>query len=221
VKVKLTNVRLRFPKLDEPKPVGTGEQLYYSGAFPVEPKSANHIAISNAMKHEATSKWATKADAVLKKLIEDNNVCFKLKPLTDGEGNVYGGFEGMYSLNASVNEKRGEPALFDNDLSPLNDAAARVLNANPQRVAKNGGKKFVAKGNRGRLYDGCYVDVTVDIWPQDNENGKRINAQLVGVQFRADGDSFSGGAVASVDDFDDLSVTDGGSESSDDLLGVG
>ena len=48
------------------------------------------------------------------------------------------------------------------------------------------------------------VNATVNVWAQDNKYGKRVNAQLLGVQFYADGDSFGGGAVGSVDDFDDL-----------------
>ena len=58
----------------------------------------------------------------------------------------------------------------------------------------------------GRPYSGCYVHASVDVWAQDNSYGKRINAQLQGVQFLRDGDSFGGGVPASMDDFDDVSV---------------
>jgi hypothetical protein len=49
----------------------------------------------------------------------------------------------------------------------------------------------------GRPYGGCFVDASVDIWAQDNSWGKRINAKLRWVQFRGDGDAFSGGAPVS------------------------
>lgn len=39
-------------------------------------------------------------------------------------------------------------------------------------------------------YAGCYVNATIRLWAQDNNYGKRINAQLRGVQFVRDGDSF-------------------------------
>ncbi|MWN55950.1 ssDNA-binding protein, partial [Escherichia coli] len=52
---------------------------------------------------------------------------------------------------------------------------------------------------------GCYVNAVIDIWAQDNNFGKRINASLGGVQFLRDGDAFAGGGVASADDFDDIS----------------
>ena len=76
----------------------------------------------------------------------------------------------------------------------------------------------------GRPYGGCYVIASVGIWAQDNEYGKRINAQLRGVQFYADGESFGGGSTASKDEFDDLGdpdVDDGlEDEDDDDLAGL-
>jgi hypothetical protein len=57
----------------------------------------------------------------------------------------------------------------------------------------------------GVIYGGCYVNAVIEIWAQGNEYGKRINAQVTGVQFLKDGDSFGGGAgPASADEFDDL-----------------
>lgn len=53
------------------------------------------------------------------------------------------------------------------------------------------------------IYAGCYVNAMVDFWAQNNGFGKRINANLLGVQFYKDGDTFgSGGASAKADDFD-------------------
>lgn len=58
----------------------------------------------------------------------------------------------------------------------------------------------------GKPYAGSYVHAVVELWAQDNNYGKRINATLMGVQFYKDGDSFTGGGVASEDDFDDVSA---------------
>jgi len=60
----------------------------------------------------------------------------------------------------------------------------------------------------GKPYAGCFVNVQLELWAQDNNYGKRINATLMGVQFYRDGDSFTGGGTASEDDFDDLSADD-------------
>jgi hypothetical protein len=57
----------------------------------------------------------------------------------------------------------------------------------------------------GKPYAGCYVDANVEIWAQDNQWGKRVNATLRWVQFRRDGDAFAGGAPASEDEVPDIS----------------
>ncbi|EHE4123964.1 DUF2815 family protein [Salmonella enterica subsp. enterica serovar Bareilly] len=57
----------------------------------------------------------------------------------------------------------------------------------------------------GRPYAGCYVNAVIDLWAQDNNFGKRVNASLSGVQFLRDGDAFTGGQPASADEFDDIS----------------
>ena len=63
----------------------------------------------------------------------------------------------------------------------------------------------------GVVYSGCYAHVMIEVWAQDNQYGKRINAQLTGVMFSRDGDSFGGGATpATADDFADLSAADDG-----------
>ncbi len=59
----------------------------------------------------------------------------------------------------------------------------------------------------GRPYSGCYVNATIEFYAYDN-NGKGVSASLRGVQFFRDGDAFSGGSVASVDEFDDLSMAE-------------
>ena len=57
----------------------------------------------------------------------------------------------------------------------------------------------------GKPYSGSYVNVIIDVWAQDNSYGKRINAQLQGVQFVRDGEAFSGGGTsADASDFDEI-----------------
>lgn len=44
-----------------------------------------------------------------------------------------------------------------------------------------------------RPYGGCYVDGSIRLWPQNNEYGKRVNAELRIVRFLKDGEPFGGG----------------------------
>lgn len=95
-------------------------------------------------------------------------------PLHDGaEKALTPGFAGNMYMNAS------------SDLRPV------VRN-------KNGA---ALQASDGVIYPGCYADVCVDVWAQDNQHGKRINATLLAVTFSHDGDRLAGGATASEDDY--------------------
>lgn len=184
MKVLIKDVRGAFLSLFEAKTVGGEGDPRYSGAFVVEPGSANAKALAAALVSVAKEKWAAKADGVLKDLKSKGRVCYREEPLSK-DGEVYEGFEGMHSLNAS---NKARPLVLDRDKTPLTAAD-------------------------GKPYSGSYMNVSLEIWAQDNNFGKRINATLKGVQFVRDGDSFGGGAPASPDDFEDLAVGE------DDLVG--
>ena len=94
--------------------------------------------------------------------------------LKDGDEIDYDGYAGHFSIKGS-NAKR--PLIIDRDKTPLTE-------------------------DDNKLYAGCYVNAIVELWAQSNDFGKRINANLLGVQFFADGEPFGDGINASVDDFD-------------------
>lgn len=96
--------------------------------------------------------------------------------LKDGDDSEYDGYDGHWSFKAG-NSKR--PTVIDRDKSPL------TLDDE-------------------KIYAGCYVNAIVDIWIQNNKYGKRVNANLYGIQFFKDGEPFGQGPVDVTDDFDDL-----------------
>lgn len=57
----------------------------------------------------------------------------------------------------------------------------------------------------GKPYAGCYVNASIRLWVQDNEFGKRVNAELLAVQFVKDGESFGAGPVKAEDEFEPVS----------------
>jgi len=83
-------------------------------------------------------------------------------------------------------------------------SAAAQENARPTVIDQN---KSPLTVRDGKPYAGCYINASIDLWPQDNKYGKRINAQLRGVQFLRDGDAFSAGRPADSDEFEE--VTEG------------
>ena len=173
--IKLKNVRISFPNLFEAKAVNGEGEPKFSAAFVIEPGSENAKALAAAMDAVAKEKWGAKAAGILTELKSKGRTAYKESPLSK-DGEVYDGFEGMYSLNAS---NAARVAVIDKDTAPLT----------PQD---------------GKPYGGCFVDVSVDMWAQDNSWGKRINAKLRWVQFRSDGEAFSGGAPVSQDEFESI-----------------
>lgn len=193
MKLKLLNVRIAFC-----------QNLFSKGGMPGDPEDKHRFSstfiidgedkeqlenVSKVIKSVAKDKWNDKADGILKKIKADKKIC--LKPgddKTNADGEVYEGFEGNYCITAS------------NTVAPL------VIGRNRDEVIAE---------DSGKLYAGCYVNCMLDIWPQDNSYGKRINAKVTGVQFVKDGDSFgSSSAPARAEEFDDLGTDE---EVSDDL----
>lgn len=178
MKVKLANVRIAFPALFEAKTVNGEGEPRFSAVFIVEPGSENAKTLAAAVAAVSKEKWGAKADGIMTKLKAEGRVAYHPNPKTNGSGEVYAGFENMHHVNAS---NKTRPGVFDRDKAPLVQSD-------------------------GRPYGGCYVNCSLDLWAQDNNFGKRINASLSGVQFVRDGEAFSGGGAATADEFDDLGV---------------
>lgn len=65
----------------------------------------------------------------------------------------------------------------------------------------DGQKNILNSGDALAPYSGCWVNARINIWAQNNKWGKRVNASLLGVQFVKHDEAFSGGRVATVDEF--------------------
>jgi len=100
--------------------------------------------------------------------------------LKDGDESGRDEYEGYYTLKAANNKR---PKVVNRDKSPL---------AEDDEV----------------IYSGCYVNAVVDPWYQSNGYGKRVNFNLLGVQFFKDGEPFESGSVADDDDFDEYEIDD-------------
>jgi hypothetical protein len=151
----------------------------YSATFIIDPvKNADVVKQLDAeIMRVATEKWGEKTKNILAKAHADDAVAFVKSDKLNKDGDVYGGFEDMFWLAAN---NKTQPTIVDLDRTPLTRAS-------------------------GRPYNGCYVVARVSIWAQDNKWGRRVNAELKGVQFYRDGDAFTGGRPADPDDFEDLS----------------
>lgn len=68
-------------------------------------------------------------------------------------------------------------------------------------VETRGGVNVPLTAADARPYSGCHVNAKVAIWAQQNKWGKRINAQIQGVQFIKHNTAFGGGRVSTIDEF--------------------
>jgi hypothetical protein len=178
-RILLKNVRLAFPNLFEATTVGSDPKAKprYSAMLILGADHPQLKEISDAMIAVAKEKWGAKAADVYKSLKASDKLA-----LHDGDTkSQYDGLSGNFFVSAAAQEN-ARPTVVDKNRSPL--------------TAKD-----------GKPYAGCYVNASIDIWAQDNNFGKRINAQLRGVQFAADGDAFSAGRPADADEFEE--VTEG------------
>ena len=140
-------------------------------------------------KYEATlllDKSDTETKAKLDKVIEDaikaSNVPVSKdkRCLKDGDDSDYDGYENVWSIKASSSKR---PTLIDRDKTPLVE-------------------------DDDVLYAGCYVNAIIDVWIQNNQYGKRANANLYGLQFVKDGEAFGSGPTDVTDEFDDIDDDD-------------
>lgn len=171
---RFLDVRMSFPNLFEAKaPPQPGGKAKFSAAF-LFPRTHPQMAeLQKTIMEVATAKWGAKAEEVLKSLKAADRLC-----VHDGDAKSdTDGYAGKLFINAS------------NDIRPT------TIGAGPD------GRAPVTAAD-GKLYAGCYVNAIIQVWAQDNQFGKRVNASLLGVQFLRDGDRLAGGGVAAADDFE-------------------
>ena len=168
-------VRLAFPVLDKPEQFqGTGKPRF-SGTLLFKPNGENHKKLIAALKATAAAKWgADKADAAVKAITASGKIALK-----DGNAKAdYDGFSDMMYL-AAHSQESAPPTLLD-------------------------GNKNTLPRNTGVIYAGCFVNASVEIWALDKSKGfgHQLNANLRGLQYAADGDSFSAARPADKDEFE-------------------
>lgn len=200
--VMLKNVRLSFAALFEPDEQenddGTIRRTFKANfLIPKEgTEGYDEFAKANLAK---ISKAAAEAKA--KKWGSDKSNWPKLRPdklcLRDGDLEDWDGYADHHYLSSNSPEKR-KPSTVTN----RKDSNNRWITAE--------------EGEKGCPYSGCYVNALIRIWVQDNKHGKRINASLESVQFRADGEAFGAAPVDPNDIYDDDDVSEEGNWEEDD-----
>lgn len=90
--------------------------------------------------------------------------------LMDGDEKETDGYAGHWYVKATTKRR---PHVIDRDRTPLVE-------------------------EDGKPYAGCYVNAMISLWVMDNQYGKRVLANLEGIQFAKDGEPFGNNNTASV-----------------------
>lgn len=104
--------------------------------------------------------------SVLKKMPPADKRCLRNGNDTERAEN-----QGMYLISTNAKAK-DKPFVFDKK-----------------------GREITSKKDT-TIYSGCYVNCQISLWVQNNKHGKRVNAQIRGIRFVADGESLDGSYVA-------------------------
>lgn len=173
-----TNVRLSFPQLTQARASAEGAMPKFSAALLMDPA---HPSIAEFMKQYgelAVVKWGEHAGNVMQMIQGER----KLRCFGPGEENinsktfqVYDGYPGQFVISAN---RENMPQMIKADGSGVD--AANTMEA--QQLART-------------MYAGCYVNVALRPWLQDNKHGRGIRCDLVAVQFAGDGETFGEGAT--------------------------
>lgn len=161
------------------------------------PKGGGEPAFSASFLMPPTHKQVAELKAACKKLAMDKwgakgDAIYKALDaagkLCLHDGNTKSDYEGFADNLFVSTRSKTRPTTFDQNREPVDQES-------------------------GTLYSGCYVNASIELWAQDNSFGKRINAQLRGVQFVRKGDAFAGGSVpADADEFPEELGTEGAEE---------
>jgi len=127
---------------------------------------------------KSDKKTVNLVQSALKSFVDDNKIDLPSDDmcLKDGGDTKYDGNKSFWLLKASSNHP---PTVVDSDKSKLSE-------------------------DDGKIYAGCYANVIIDFWLMDNSFGKKVNANLYGVQFVKHGSNI----VDVTEEFDDLENCD-------------
>jgi hypothetical protein len=174
--VMLLEVRLRNAYLDKPF-VGKNDKgdvtQTYSARGLFAPGSKAHTDLSATIQRVAAGKWGAQAGAYIQEMAAADRLC-----LHDG------------ATKASDPEFVGKKFF-----SATSRRKPKAL------VTRVGANVEIGADDPCYPYAGCWANVLVNVWPQDPKGQwpRRINAEVIAVQFLRHDEAFAGGGTQAVD----------------------
>lgn len=148
----------------------------YAGDDGGEPKFSI-VGLADKGTHQSVKEACVEVIEDLKKANKNAKVSKDKLFIKNGDDSDKEEYEGMWTISARET-KRPKVRDGNGDLLEVDEIADTI-------------------------YPGCYVDIIIRPWFQDNAFGKRCNANLLSVKFRADGEQFGEGRIDDDDLWDD------------------
>lgn len=180
----IENVRTSYLYVFQPYTGKDGKKNFTSHLI-FGPDHPQFPAIVAMIKQAAANEFGAEWEVIYEQLKAQDKLCLHKGSINKPGVEAYAG-----KLFISANRKfdDGPPRIVHPDTTKPDITSASV--------------KFAP-------YSGCIANAVVRFWAQNNEWGKRVNAQLMGLQWAADDKKLSsGGGVASKDEFKRVNVGD-------------
>jgi len=176
--IQMTNVRLSFPKLVEataPPQSPPGTPKKFGADFLMEPSHPDYARFMAEVGKVASEKWKENGNAILQLIQGDRRLrCYGkgVEKVDKKTLKPYIGYETTVYVSGSSDEAH-PPMMVDGsgNVVPNNNIMASLALAR-------------------KLYGGCYVNVALRPWCQDNKFGRAIRCEIIAVQFAKDGEAF-------------------------------
>lgn len=177
--------RLSYPKLAKPEAYAAGQTAKFQTTILLDPSDAQQAAMIAIVKQQAGAICQKAFGEIPPNIPKNFGMADKLDKVPEG-------YKGMFFVRLSNDARPG--------------------------VANRAGRPVV-EGEPQWPYAGCYVNVKATLWAQHgykDRDGKwvaqrRINGNLIAVQFVKDGEAFGRGPINVEDEFEPLPEAGGGS----------
>ncbi len=171
--IYLSNVRLSFPHLVEARASTEGAPKKFSADFILPTDHSGLKQFMEAVSRIASAKWGEHTQNVLGLIQNDR----KFRCYGSGSEKIdkktfkpYSGYEGMVYIGANTDKM---PQMIQGDGTPV-----------------DAGNTMAYQALARKMYGGCYVNVALKPWLQDNKHGRGVRCELIAIQFSADGEAF-------------------------------
>lgn len=189
--ILMSDVRLSFPHLAEPqrqRNEQTGvERISYNAEFIMSENHPGFQAFLKKYGEMALDDWKEHAQQVMGLIQQDR----KLRCFGRGEEKInkktfqpYDGYVGQVFITAGKNQAPQAIQADGTPVDPTNTLAYQQLTR--------------------KMYGGCWVNVAIKPWLQNNQHGRGVRCDLIAIQFSKDDTAFGEAPVDTTGMFDQV-----------------